>query len=69
MVTASARTVGTPGLRAGVKVRIGGLGARLSGVYTVKASEHRIDDSGYITKLELYREHIPDAQEPTCPSN
>jgi phage protein D len=69
MVTATARTVGIPQLRAGVKVRIGGLGARLSGVYTVKGSEHRIDDSGYITKLELYREHVPDAQEPTCPSS
>lgn len=69
MVTASARTIGTPGLRAGAKVRIENLGARLSGIYTVKSSEHRLDDSGYITKLELYREHIPDVEEPTCPSS
>lgn len=68
MVTASARTVGIPGLRAGGTVRIAGFGARLSGIYLIKSTEHTLNDGGYITKLELRREHIPDAGEPSCPS-
>lgn len=69
MVTASARTVGVPQLRAGVNVRIGGVGSRLSGTYLITKSDHTINDSGYVTKLDMRREHIPDGKEPKCPTN
>jgi len=69
MVTASARTVGVPALRAGGNVRIEGIGTRLSGTYLITKSEHTINDSGYITKLDIRREHIPSTGEPSCPSS
>lgn len=68
MVTASARTLGLPQIRAGVNVRIEGVGSRLSGTYLVTKSEHSIGDSGYITKFDLRREQVPAAGEESCAS-
>jgi phage protein D len=55
MVEAKGRTVGLPGLRAGVKVQIKGLGNRFSGPlgkefsYLVTSTSHTIGDGGYTT--------------------
>jgi phage protein D len=56
LVEAKGKTVGLPGLRAGVKVQIKGLGNRFSGPqsgtpfsYLITSSTHTIGDSGYTT--------------------
>jgi phage protein D len=55
LVEAKGKTVGLPGLRAGVKVQIKGLGARFSGPpkkefsYLVTSTTHTIGDGGYTT--------------------
>ena len=56
LVKASGTCVGLPDLRAGQKVRIGGLGSRFSGDYFVTETTHTINDSGYITKFNARRE-------------
>jgi uncharacterized protein len=56
MVKASATTVGLPDLRAGQRVRIGGVGARFNGTYFVTESTHTIGDGGYTTKFNARRE-------------
>jgi phage protein D len=48
LITGKGKTVGLPELRAGVKVRIDGLG-RFSGTYLVTDTTHTIGDSGYTT--------------------
>lgn len=60
MVKASGTTIGLPLLRAGTKVRITQVGARLSGDYFVTKTQHIFNDSGYITKFEARREHDPE---------
>jgi phage protein D len=59
MVKASGTTVGLPLLRAGTKVRIEQAGARLNGEYFVTKTQHIFNDSGYITKFDARREHVP----------
>jgi phage protein D len=56
LVEAKGKTVGLPGLRAGVKVQIKGLGARFSGPpggkpfsYLITSTTHTIGDGGYTT--------------------
>ena len=49
-----------PELRAGTKVLIGGLGARLSGEYLVTKTTHGFSDRGYTVQFEARREHIPE---------
>ena len=61
MVKVSGSTVGLPGLRAGLTVQISGIGTRLSGQYFVTKTVHTLNDSGYITRFEARREHIPEA--------
>ena len=56
MVTADAKVVGLPDLRAGQIVRITNLGARLSGTYFVTKTTHTIDDNGYVTSFTCRRE-------------
>lgn len=48
LITGKGKTIGLPELRAGVKVRIDGLG-RFSGTYLVTDTTHTIGDSGYTT--------------------
>ncbi len=57
MVTADAKVVGLPDLRAGQVVQIADLGARLSGKYLVTKTTHTIDDDGYVTSFTCRREH------------
>ena len=59
MVKASGTTVGLPLLKAGTRVRISDVGARLSGDYFVTKTEHIFNDSGYLTKFEARRESVP----------
>lgn len=56
MVKASGSTVGLPGLRAGSKVDIKGIGSRLSGTYFVTETTHVLNDNGYITNFQARRE-------------
>ena len=56
MVTASGSTVGLPGLRAGSKVVIGGIGSRISGTYFITETNHVINDQGYTTSFKGRRE-------------
>lgn len=61
MVTADAKVVGLPDLRAGQIVEITNLGARLSGSYFVTKTTHTIDDSGYVTSFSCRREQYKKA--------
>lgn len=57
LVQASVTTVGLPQIRAGRRVRIVGVGCRLSGTYFVTDSTHTFDaSSGYTTAFEARRE-------------
>jgi phage protein D len=56
MVTADAKVVGLPDLRAGQIVQITNLGARLSGRYFVTKTTHTINDGGYVTSFTCRRE-------------
>ena len=58
LVSVSGTCVGLPDLRAGQKIQIEGIGARLSGTYFVTSTSHTINDSGYITKFEARREDL-----------
>jgi uncharacterized protein len=56
IVTAHAKTVGLPALRAGTLVNIQGIGARLSGTYFVTKTTHTLGEAGYITEFDCRRE-------------
>lgn len=56
MVKAQGSCIGLPDLRAGQRVRIGGMGARFSGTYFVTETTHTINDSGYLTRFSARRE-------------
>jgi len=56
LVTCTGSTLGLPDLRAGQTVHIGGVGSRLSGVYSIDETTHTINDSGYITQFKARRE-------------
>jgi phage protein D len=52
IIRATGTTIGFPELRAGTKLQIFGVGARLSGEYLVLKSTHTIGEGGYTTKFE-----------------
>ncbi|KAF1688197.1 hypothetical protein B1992_00120 [Pseudoxanthomonas broegbernensis] len=55
-IEGDAELEGDPSLVAGVNVRLSGLSQRFDGIYYVRASRHRYDDStGYHTSLQLRR--------------
>lgn len=56
IVRASGTTVGLPELRAGSRLMILGVGARLSGEYLVTKTTHTIGETGYLTKFECRME-------------
>jgi uncharacterized protein len=56
VVTAEGSTVGLPDLRAGSKLQIDGLGARLGGEYFVTETTHTFSDTGYTTRFKARRE-------------
>ena len=57
MVTASGTTVGLPDLRAGSRLEITGVGARLGGSYFVTETTHTLGESGYTTRFTARREN------------
>jgi uncharacterized protein len=61
MVTVSGTTIGLPLLKSGRKVRISNVGARLNGDYFITKTQHIFNSSGYITKFDGRREHIPES--------
>ncbi len=56
IVTADAKVVGLPDLRAGQVVLIDGVGARLSGEYFITKTSHVIGEAGYVTSFSCRRE-------------
>jgi phage protein D len=64
LVTCKGKTIGVPGLRTGVVVRIKGCGARFDGDYVVEESTHRIDDSGYTTEFSGRMQTVPPDKRP-----
>lgn len=57
VVTAEVKTLGLPDLRAGRRVEIGNVGARLSGTYFITETTHTLSDNGYITEFKARREN------------
>jgi phage protein D len=58
VIKATGHTVGLPELKAGTKIYIDQMGARLSGEYLVTKTEHALNDKGYVTKFEARRENL-----------
>lgn len=56
IVTADGTCIGLPDLRAGSKLDIDGVGARLSGQYFVTETTHTFSDAGYTTRFKARRE-------------
>jgi phage protein D len=56
LVVASGTSIGLPDLRAGMQVKIEGVGSRFSGTYFITESTHTINESGYLTKFTARRE-------------
>jgi phage protein D len=55
-VKATGTCIGLPGLRAGKKVRIEGVGKTFTGVYCLTSTTHTINDGGYTVRFEARRE-------------
>lgn len=55
-LTGSGSTVGNPRIRAGVVMRLEGLGVRFGGLYRVTSTTHTIDASGYRTRFDVRKE-------------
>jgi phage protein D len=55
-VKATVKTIGNPMLRAGTRLKIEGVGSRLSGTYFVDESKHTIGSNAYITEFKAHRE-------------
>ena len=53
LVTGEGEVVGLPELRAGVFVKLEGIGANLSESYYVSRATHVLDSSGYITQFQV----------------
>jgi phage protein D len=51
--------VGLPGLRAGRKVQVVGMGERFDGEYFLTETTHSLGDGGYTTELKARREGPP----------
>ena len=56
MVTGTGATIGTPGLRTGSIICMGGLGPTFDGRYFVKSTTHTIGTGGYTTEFEVRME-------------
>ncbi|MBM3131802.1 MAG: VgrG-related protein [Chloroflexi bacterium] len=56
-VEADCVSLGNPAVKAGVLVRLNGLGNRFSGTYRVMHSLHRYDESGYKTEFTIGSPH------------
>ena len=59
-LTGSGSAIGDPNLRAGMILRLEGLGSEFTGNYRVDSTSHNIDSGGYKTSFNLRREVIPE---------
>jgi phage protein D len=57
MITAQGSTVGTPELKAGRKIKIGGVGTLFNGDYFVETTTHTLSTSGYTTNFTARQEY------------
>lgn len=55
-LTASARAVGDPRIRAGVVVGIQGVGTEFGGLYRITSATHTLDSGGYQVSFEMRKE-------------
>jgi phage protein D len=56
LVKAQGTTIGLPGLRAGSRILLSGIGSRLSGEYYVTETTHTFNQNGYTTNFAARRE-------------
>lgn len=56
LVEATVKTIGNPMVRAGTRLSISGVGARLSGTYFVDESKHTLGSGAYLTEFKAHRE-------------
>ena len=56
LVKVQGSTIGLPNLRAGSRIKLSGIGGRLSGLYFVTETTHTFNQSGYVTKFTARRE-------------
>lgn len=56
LVKLQGSVIGLPQLRAGARVRIAGIGSRVSGEYFVTETTHTLNGSGYVTRFVARRE-------------
>ena len=55
-LTGAGSTIGDPRIRAGVVLRLAGLGTRFGGLYRVTSATHTVDTGGYRTRFEVRKE-------------
>ncbi len=55
LLTADGSTIGRPGLRPGIHVKIGGLYPPFDGLYYTTQTVHTFDGNGYRTQFSLRR--------------
>lgn len=58
-LTGTGSAIGDPRIRAGAIIALDGLGPDFSGNYRVKSATHSIDNGGYRTSFEVFKEIIP----------
>ena len=58
-LTGTGSAIGDPRIRAGVIMRLEGLGPDFSGNYRVTSASHSIDTGGYRTNFEVRKEILP----------
>jgi len=58
-LTGSGSAIGDPRIRAGAMIQLDGLGPDFSGNYRVSNATHSIDDGGYKTNFQVYKEILP----------
>jgi len=58
-LTGSGSAIGDPRIRAGAMIRLDGLGPDFSGNYRVSNATHSIDDGGYKTTFQVFKEILP----------
>ncbi|MBE3638368.1 phage late control D family protein [Mangrovicoccus algicola] len=56
LITGSGTSVGLPGLRAGMRVTMGGMGARFDGTWQVTQATHALGGAGYTTSFQARKE-------------
>ena len=55
-LTGSGSTIGNPRIKAGMVLRLEGIGRQFGGLYRVTSATHNLDGSGYRTSFEVRKE-------------